>query len=130
MPDTIQNKIDKANPNDLAARLRQLYDVDRDLGFGALLAALRPRNRSRTGLANSATQVHDRAATIITVETPIGTPLAIVTDGTPAAGQVNIAYNATTGIPTLTFNAAVTEYHTTEQGPLPQTLVATLATQI
>lgn len=130
MPDTIQNKLDKANPNDLGARLRQLYDADRNLGFGAMLGAMRPRNRSRTGLANNATQVHDVAAAILTVETPIGTPLAIVTDGTPAAGQVSIAYNATTGVPTLIFAAAVTEYHTTEMGALPQTLVTALATQI
>lgn len=127
MADTIQTKLDRANPNDLPGRLRQLYDATNSLGFGALLAAMRPRNRSRTGLTSAAAQTHDVAAAIYSVESPQGTPLSIVTNA-PGAGEVQIAYSATTGVPTLTFNAAVTEYHTTEGGPLPQNLAGQMAT--
>lgn len=127
---TVQDKLDLANPNDTNAFLRKLYDTTEGLGFGAMLAALRPRNRSRTSLTSSATQVHDVAALIVNVESTQGTNLSIITGGSPGAGEVSVDYDATTGVPTLTFNAAVTAYYTIELGALPQTLAATMAEEI
>ena len=89
--------------------------------------AMRPRNRSRTGLTSSATQVHDAAELIASVETPVGTPLAIISGGSPGAGEVSVDYDAVTGVPTITFAGAVTEYHVTGLGGVPQALAATLA---
>lgn len=129
MAETLRNAINKANPNDLDARLHQLYDETNDLGFADILSAARPRNRSRTGLTSSATQAHDVASTLYSVESPQGTPLDIVTSA-PGAGQVQITYDGTTGVPTLVFNAAVTEYHTTEGGPLPQNLAGQMALEL
>lgn len=122
--------LNQANPNNLPAQLAALKDTTNSLGLGSLLAALRPRNRSRTGLSSSATQVHDVAALILSVESTQGTPLAIITGGSPGAGEVDIAYNATTGVPTFIFNGAVTTVFTTESGPLPQNLAATMAVEL
>lgn len=129
MSQTVQDKLDLANPNDVEAFLRKLYDKTEGLGFGAMLAALRPRNRSFTVTSN-ATQVHDVASLIVNVESTQGTNLSIITGGSPGAGEVSVDYDATTGVPTLTFNAAVTTYYTIELGPLPQTLSTVMATEI
>ena len=128
--DPVEHKLDIANPNDLPANLHRLRDETNDLGFGSILAAARPRNRSRTGLASSATQVHDVASAIYSVESPQGTPLAIISGGSPGAGEVSVDYNGVTGVPTLIFAGAVTVYHTSEGGALPQTLAATMATDL
>lgn len=130
MSQTVQDKLDLANINDLASYLRKLNDSTNSLGFGALLAAMRPRNRSRTSLTSSATQVHDVAALIVNVESTQGTNLSIITGGSPGAGEVSVDYDADTGVPTLTFNAAVTAYYTIELGPVPQTLAEVMAEEI
>lgn len=130
MSQTVQNILDLANQNNIAAFLRKLWDPTNSLGFGAMLAALRPRNRSRTSLTSSATQVHDVAALIVNVESTQGTNLSIITGGSPGAGEVSVDYNATTGVPTLTFNAAVTAYYTIEMGPLPQNLAEIMAEEV
>lgn len=130
MSQTVQDKLDLANPNDLPAYLRKIYDKTEALGFGAMLAAMRPRNRSFTGLTSSATQVHDVASLIVNVESTQGTNLSIITGGSPGAGEVSVDYDDDTGVPTLTFNAAVTTYYTIELGALPQTLAATMAEEI
>lgn len=130
MSQTVQDKLDLANINDLASYLRKLNDSTNSLGFGALLAAMRPRNRSRTGLTSNATQEHDVAALIVNVENVQGTNLSIVTGAAPGAGEVRVEYDADTGVPTLTFNGAVTEYYTIELGPVPQTLAEVMAEEI
>ena len=125
---TVKDSLNRANPNNLPADVSRIAKAaGESLGFGDMLDAMRPRNRSRTGLTSSATQVHDVASQIMSVESPQGTPLAIISGGSPGAGEVSVDYNATTAVPTFTFAGAVTEYHTTEGGPLPQTLAATLA---
>lgn len=144
MAETVQDRLDKANPNDLAANLQRLRDPnasevinDADApgptatkGFGAIVAALtRPRIRTRATLTSQAAHVHDIACVVYSVESPAGTPLAIVSDGSPAAGQVNLEYDANTGIPTLTFAAAVTTYTIHESGPLPQNVAAVMASE-
>lgn len=127
---TVQDKLDLANPNDTEAFLRKLYDKTKALGFGAMLAALRPRNRTLDSLTSADTHTHDECAMIFSVESPQGTPLAIISGGSPGAGEVSVDYDATTGVPVLEFNAAVTEYHISCSGPLPQTLAATMAEEI
>lgn len=118
---SVEKTLDKAQPHSLADMLRKLR------GFGQMLAAMRPRNRSRTGLTSQATHVHDVAAQIWSVESPQGTPLSIISGGSPGASEVSVDYDADTGVPTLVFNGSVTEYHTTESGSLPQGLAAAMA---
>jgi len=124
---TRQDALDRANPNDLPSQLSALQDKTNSLGLGAMLGALRPRNRTRGSLASSATQVHDQASIIYAVQTPVGTPLSQISGGSPGAGEVSVDYDATTGVPTLVFSGAVTTYTVHESGPLPQNLVTQLA---
>jgi len=126
MSDTIETKLDKCNPNDVLAFMRKLNDPTTGVGFGGMLAAMRPRNRTRT-VASSTTQIHDVAAVIYSVESPVGTPLAIVSGGTAGAGECSVDYDAVTGVPTLEFAGAVTTYTVSSGGPLPQTLAANMA---
>jgi len=134
MAETTQDRIDKCNIQTLPQDLQKLRDVAATaagvrttLGFGAMLAAMRPRNRTRSGLSSNATQVHDEAAIIYAVQTPVGTPLAMISGGSPGAGEVSVDYDATTGVPTLIFNGAVTTYTVHSSGPLPQSIAAVMA---
>lgn len=127
---TVRNSLNTANPSNVADGMRRLYDATHDLGVADLFAAMRPRNRSRSGLTSLDTHVHDEAAAILSVESPQGTPLAIISGGSPGAGEVSVDYDATTGVPTLEFNGAVTEYHTTQLGPVPQGMDAALALNV
>lgn len=135
---TIRDLLDKANPNDLPANLHRLLDenattfanaADADpatdqatQGFGSMMRALGKPNpaRTRASLTSQATHVHDVASHILSVESPVGTPLAIVSGGAAGAGQVAVDEDPVTGVPTLVFNAAVTTYTVREIGPLPQ----------
>lgn len=132
MSRTVQEALDLANPTDLPARLRQLFDSNEELGFGALLGALRMRPpRARTGLTNQASHVHDEApAGIYAVYVTAGTPLAIIAGAAPGAGEVRMEIDADTGVPTFTFAAATTEYTVISGGPLPQNLAARLALEV
>ncbi len=130
MPTTVQQKLDLANPNDLPSLLQRLRDTTNSLGFGALIAALRPRNTARSGLTSSATQVHDKASMIFAVQDAAGTNLAMISGAAPGAGEVRVEYDATTGVPTFTFAGALTAYIVHESGPLPQTLSTVMATQL
>lgn len=141
---TVKDALDRANPNDLPNQLARLRDknatgenliADADAvadratqGLGALLASLRPRTRTRTGLTSLAAHVHDVASTLTAVQAVAGTPLAIISGAAPGAGEVRIEYDAVTGVPTITFAAATTTYLTHETGPLPQNLAAVMAT--
>lgn len=126
---TRQDELDRANANSLPAQLRGLWDGTNSLGFGAILAALRPRNRTRT-VASSTTQVHDQASIIYNVESPVGTNLLMVSGGTAGAGEVSVDYDADTGVPTLEFNGAVTTYTVAESGALPQNIATQMAEEL
>lgn len=127
---TRQDAIDRSNANDLPAMLRGLWDATNSLGFGALLAALRPRNRTLGSLTSGTTHVHDQASIIYNVESPVGTNLLMVSGGTAGAGEVSVDYDADTGVPTLEFNGAVTTYTVAESGALPQNIAAQMAAEL
>lgn len=120
---SVQDTLDKAQPHSLPDMLRKLG------GFGAMLAGMRPRSTARTGLTSQATHVHPYAAAILSVDNGSGGPLAIVTGSAAGAGEVRVDYDATTGVPTLTFgDGATTAYSVTEVCVgVPQTLAATMA---
>ncbi len=101
---TVQESLDKANASELPHILNKLK-------LGTALAALRPRETAFTGLTSGATHVHPYPALIAAVNAAAGTPLAITTSGDAAvaAGHCRIAYDAD-GVPTLTFEGAVTAY--------------------
>lgn len=142
---TVQHHLNTANPANLPAYLRKIAEASRnssvenptsdydstgpkvERGFGDILASLIPRSRTRATLTSQAAHVHDVASTIHSVESPAGTPLAIVS-AAPDAGEVQISYDEN-GRATLTFNAAVTTYTTTEGGPLPEGLASVLASR-
>lgn len=99
------------------ASLTNLADALRCIDLGALVAGMVPRWVTYSGLTSSATQVLNAAtdgsgdslaATIHAVADSSDAPLAIVPGGV-GAGEVKIAYDAQ-GVPTLTFNAAVTGF--------------------
>ena len=140
---TRQDALDRANANDLPAQLRALNDPSAtvenstsdggtagSLGFGAMLAAMRPRNRARTGLTSQVAHVHDIAAVIYNVEDVAGTNLSMISGAAPGAGECRVEYDAATGVPTLTFNGALTAYIVMESGPLPQTLAANISANL
>ena len=110
---TLQSKLNATNVSSLASDLQMLP-------LGDTLAALAggphtiPTLNARTSLVSGAAQVHDKAAIILAVATD-DTLRTIVPAGiTPTATNVAIAYNTTTGVPTLTFSGAVTAYTVTE----------------
>ena len=113
---TFQDQINACNPNLLLSTLQRIR-------LGDVLRGLVSRNRSRTGLTSAASQVHDVPAAIMACYVTAGTPLAIIDGAAPDAAEVRIQYS-TDGIPTFTFNAAVTGYSVQEVCVLP--LAATL----
>ncbi len=116
---TVQEALDLANPNFIAAMFRKVL-------IGDLLAGLIPAVNSRKGLASNAVQVNDVPGAILAVESPAGTDIPIVGPAaTPGVGEVAIAYD-TEGIATLTFQAAVTAYDAL-QTTLPAALGTTMA---
>lgn len=132
MSRTVQEALDLANPTDVPARLRQLYDGTNSLGFGAMLGALRMRPaRQRTSLTNQAEHVHDEAPCgVYSVFITAGTPLSIIQGAAPGAGEVQMEIDADTGVPTFTFAAATTSYWIISGGPLPQNTAARLALEV
>lgn len=115
---TVQELVNRANITDFAAYAKKL-------NLGDIIAGLVPKPRTLSGLASNATQVHDVAAALLFVQTPVGTNLAQITAGSPGAGEVSVDYDAE-GIPTLIFAAAVTTYTVVEQ-TLPANLTTELA---
>lgn len=105
---TVQEHLDRCNINNLA-------DVLKKLKLGELIPGLIPRWISKTGLANSATQIHYAADgvtpqpfLVMAVNDGSNTPLAMVAGGV-GAGEVGVASDAD-GVPTLTFASALTAY--------------------
>lgn len=119
---TIQDQLNTASPADVADRLRQVL-------IGDILAGLVPVERSRT-VSSSATQVHDVAATIISVAITTAAKVIVPSGVTAGAGEVQVTYAAATGIPTLVFGDGVTTAYTVVEQTFPSTLVATLATTL
>ncbi len=134
--ESVKDLLDKGSANDLPANLSRLRDdaattfsnaADADpaadvatQGFGAMMRALGKPNpaRTRATLTSQVAHLHDVAAHILNVESPVGTNLAMVSNA-PGAGEVQVAYDAVTGVPTLTFVGVVTTYTVMEIGPLP-----------
>lgn len=125
---TVKDRLNIANPVDVASFLGMFLGRAGTLGFGDLLDALRPRGPRTITQASSATAVHDVAAWIVDVYITAGTPLAKIYGAAPGAGEVRIEYDATTGVPTFTFAGATTEYSVVEMGPVPQNIAAVMAT--
>lgn len=138
MAESRKDKLDLANANDLPVMLASLRDANATTfanaadaapatdratqGFGSMMRALGKPNpaRTRSGLTSGTEHTHDVASHILSVESPVGTPLAIISGGSPGAGEVSVDEDPTTGVPTLEFAAAVTTYTVREIGPLPQ----------
>jgi hypothetical protein len=117
--------------NTLADNLRRFHREDGTYGFGDMLDAMRPRPpRVRSSLTNQVEHVHDVAAFLLDVYVAAGTPLSKVYGSAPDAGEVRIEYDATTGVPTLTFNAATTTYAVVEMGPVPTTISEVMDTEV
>lgn len=107
------------------ARPQILPDLWRQIGLGDLLAGMLPRTVARTGLTSSATQTELTAGAILSVDDGSAGPLAIVTSGSPGAGEVKVEYSSA-GIATLTFSGAVTAYSVTKT-VIPSAMLAFLA---
>ena len=138
MAETRKDKLDKGNANNLPSMVAALRDPNATTfapaadanaatdqatqGFGSMMRALGKPSpaRTRTGLTSGVSHAHDVSSHILSVESPVGTPLAIISGGTPGAGEVSVDEDATTGVPTLEFAGAVTTYTVRELGPLPQ----------
>lgn len=131
MTDTVKTQLNQGQQHTLPDNLRRLHKTDGTYGFGDMVDALRPRPpRVRSSLTNQASHVHDVACWVVDVYVTAGTPLAKVYGAAPDAGEVRIEYDATTGVPTFTFNAATTTYAVVEMGPLPTTIAAVMATEV
>ena len=126
---TTREILDHSNPSSLPEALNVVH-------IGEIIAGMIPRWVVKTGLTNSATQIHvdDTTPTakqqpfqVLAVNASDNTPLAIVAGGV-GAGEVGIAYD-TDGVPTFTFAAAVTGYKVLGC-PLPKKLGERLANEL
>lgn len=118
MAQTIKDALDIANVSDLPTRMQQVK-------IGTLIQGMIPTLNARTGLTSGAAQVHNRAARIMAVSTGGAVRTMVPAGDTPGATTVAVSYDAA-GVPTLTFNAAVTAY-TVQECVLPTALGTTLA---
>jgi hypothetical protein len=104
---TVQERLNTGSPSDIA-------DALRFISFGDLLAGLTPVEATET-VASGTVHVIPTSGQVQTMSTA-GTALVIVDSTvTPGAGEVSIAYDAN-GVPTATFQAAVTTYTYTQTG--------------
>ena len=110
---TVSEVLEHSNITDLAHALKKLK-------IHTWIAGQIPRVVTRTGLANAAAQILYTADgqpsapvkqpfQIHAVTLADDTPLAIILNGAVGSGEVLVAYDAD-GVPTLTFNAAVTGF--------------------
>jgi hypothetical protein len=111
--------------------ISSLPDGLKKIKLGELIADLIPRWVSKTGLTDSATQIHyaDDGTTkqpfiVLAVNLGDNTPLAIVAGGV-GAGEVGVAYDSD-GVPTFTFAASQTSYKV-NGCPLPKNWSTILA---
>lgn len=116
---TRTQSLNKANPNEIA-------DLFRLISIGDIMAGLIPRHRSRTGLASSATQVHDVPGAILQVIDAAGTTALAIVSGTAGAGEVQVTYDAN-GLATLVFGDGANTAYRVNQQVLPSGLGAILA---
>lgn len=111
MPTHQQILTSGASANDLGVALGNLQESDTSYGFGDLIAEFAPRWKLRENLTSQTAHVEERPGLIRAVLNGAGnTELTVKHVGAAGAGEVVITYDATTGVPTLTFNAAVTTY--------------------
>ena len=91
-------------------------------GFGSILRSMTPGLAVRTGLPSLGIHLEDLPGRIYGVTDEAGAVnLTIIYAGLPAVGQVLVEYNVSgtdPGVPTLTFQAAVTGYRV-EKSELP-----------
>lgn len=92
---TVQEVLNSANPNVICEGLRAI-------SFGSIIAGLVPRLVQRTGLASSATQVHNAPGIILQVQDAAGTTALSIVNSTAGAGEVQVTYDSN-GIATLVF---------------------------
>lgn len=116
---TVQQALDTANPNDIAVRLRQVTT-------GALIAGMIPSERTLSGLASSATHVHDIPGVIHQVALAAAQKNIVTSADTPGVGEVGVTYD-TNGVATLLFGDGANTAYTVIATQLPVGLGATLA---
>lgn len=103
MPITLTQQLDKAGPNDLPDRFRQVE-------IGQIIAGLIPTTIDRLGLVSQTTHVEPEPGIILLVQQPAATSAVIVGPGvTPGAGEVQVVYDEN-AVATLEFPAAVDTY--------------------
>lgn len=116
---TVQAALNTANPNDIANRLDQ---VD----IGTIIAGLIPSERTLTGLASSATHIHDIPGLIVGVALAAVPKAIVLSADTAGAGEVKVTYD-TDGLATLVFGDGANTAYTVVAQQLPTTLGVTLA---
>ncbi len=116
---TLQDNLDRANPNNLPADLQRLRDANNN-GFGAILAGLViPTEFIRTALTSLSTHVEPEAGVIVALTDGTDTYTIAPSDGTPTAkaalatGIATVVYDAN-GVASITFEAAKTAYTVTK----------------
>jgi hypothetical protein len=109
---TVAERLALTLPTDLADCLRKVKIAD-------IIAGLRPRTVTLTGLTSAAAQVMvdedgetELPGLIASVNTSAPANLVIIHSGAVGAGEVKVEYDAE-GLATLTFEAAVTAFSVT-----------------
>lgn len=118
---TVQERLNIGSPSDIADRMRQLP-------VGDVFASLIPAERTLTGLASSATQVHDVAGAILQVAVGADQKVIVTSADTPAAGEVGVSYDSD-GVATLLFGDGVQTGYTVIAMGLPAGLGTILASE-
>lgn len=118
---TLQERLNIASPSDFADRNRQV-------SMGDVLAGLVPVERTLSGLASSATHVHDVAGTILAVSLAAAQKVIVTSLDTPGAGEVGVTYDAN-GVATLLFGDGANTGYTVIAMSLPAGLGAALAAE-
>ncbi len=118
---TVQERLNIGSPSDIADRLRQLP-------VGDVFASLIPTERTLSGLASSATHIHDVAGVILQVAIAAAQKVIVTSADTPGAGEVGIAYDAD-GVATLLFGDGANTGYTVIAMSLPAGLGAALAAE-
>lgn len=130
MPDTIKTKLDKANINDFTQFVSSLRDANGN-GFGEILAGLAEGWQTAIAVAANVAVLANPGKVIAVAATTAGaTGPKGQTPSAPAAGGVQVTYDAN-GIPTLTFAGAdAVTVCAVQQIRLPRGLATKLATSL
>lgn len=121
MADSVQDRLNKASPNDLPDRFRQV-------SVGDILAGLIPAERTLTSLTSSATHVHDVPGVILAVALGAAQVVIVTSADTPGAGEVGVTYD-TNGVATLLFGDGANTAYTVVAMSLPTGLGTVLASE-